>query len=524
MTEKNAQNVHDEIERKKKSMQPRFRNEVAFFNSILKMLTTSNFTMPDYCSDARARDNELIKTVKSESLMSGVVASAVSRDKNRGWLLSGPARQVATYSRKLHSVHDGEGWRKFVSLNSEAWYTTNFGYISEIVSRYKNGPSETMYNVDPTKCKLTGGVDPIATYHGGRKVVKLDNNEIIHGNSMPSIQENMKGVGFCAVERALQYLRLMLGINRHQLEKLGVKFPKGIILGKGIELEEWQSAFAEADEDDEEANRLYYEGVLALMTKNHEADLRLIPLSEMPDNFTLKDVVDIVMQVYSLAFGFPVGEFWSIQSGSFGRTGEMKEQQQQATAKGELDFALSYQEQLQSHFLPPSLDFQFDQRNDRGDLVKAESDRMISEMILKAYETGGEWGYKYQSTTTDEDGNVTAGEREDTSVISKDEARELFAVNGILIPKSWTKADEDTTTSDLQEVRDNLLSRPTLVDVIRQNPKDPIVTYAWNYKGGFARSELSDETRKVLDGYYFPTGKVKVLWQEGSQILQKRYW
>jgi hypothetical protein len=537
MTEKDMQAVDDTIERKKSSMQPRFKSEVAFFNSMLRMIDKSNFKLPEYSSDARSRDTELIRLAKSESLLSGVIASAVSRDKNRGWLLSGPARQVSSFSRKFHGVHDGEGWRKFVSLNSEAWYTTNFGYISEIASRYKNGPVESLYNVDPTHCKLTGSYPTVATYHGGKKVVKLSSGDIIHGNSMPSILAKMKGVGFCAVERAMAYLRLAIGLNRHQLEKLGVKLPKGIILGKGIELDEWKAAFAEAEEDDDEKNRLYYEGVVALMSKNHESDLKIISLSEIPDNFQLKDFIDITMQAYALAFGYPVGEFWSIASGSFGRTGEMKEQQQQATAKGELDFALSFQEQLSTHVLPPSLDFQFDQRNDRGDLIKAEADRMAYDIITDAYHKGLEIGYKYQTAPESEETDGfeepeeieteerarKEAEREETSLISRDEARELMAARGLL-PKEWTQADEDTATTDLQEVRDRLLTTPALFDVIRQNTSDPIISYAWNYKTDFTRSELKEATRNTLDSYYFPTGKIKILWQDGSELLRKRYW
>jgi len=500
----NLLEVEQKIERATRSKQPRFKkNADETMRAILDMIYRADTVLPKYSSDTRKRDRELLRFSRSEPLLSGVVSSAVSRDKNRGWLLTGPARQVSSFSKKLHSVHDGEGWRQFVSLNANSWYTTDFGYASEIGFRYRDGPAETMWNLDPTRCRLSGIPKAPLTYYPNSGQVPLVRDEYIHGNSMPSPEEQMKRAGFCAVERCLDFTRLMIGVNRHQLEKLGVSPPKGILLGKGINKDEYDQAIAQANEDASNREQLYYRGVLLLFTRNVDAALDFIGLSELPDNFELAQFVDVLMQGYALAFGYPVGEFWSIQSGSFGRTGEMKEQQQQATAKGELDFALSFQEQLQTFFLPATVNFQFDQRNDRGDLVRAEADWQAWKIIKEAY---------------------TSENSAEGPLLTKEEARELMVGQGLL-PAEMTNTDEDLAISDLKEVREKALSQPEVIDAINNMPDEPIVIYKCNPKehdGSLFKRKIPDRALHVLRKYSFPPGDVQVLWDKGSEAVKQR--
>jgi hypothetical protein len=502
--------MHDElaqkIERATRSKQPRFKrtaDEAA--RMIINLAMRADKELPVYSSDTRYRDTALLNLVRSEPLLAGVVSSAVSRDKNRGWLLTGPARQVSSYSRKLHGAHDGEGWRQFVSMNALSWYATNFGYASEIGFRYVDGPAETLWHIDPARCRLTGINNPSMYYYPNTGKVPLKRNEFIHGNSLPSVEEKMNRAGFCAVERALEFSRLMIGINRHQLEKLGVAPAKGFLLGKGITRDEYDQAVQQANEDAQNRNLNYYKGVLAFFTRNVDAAIELIGLSQLPDNFELNQFIDVVMQAYALAFGYPVGEFWSIHSGSFGRTGEMKEQQQQATAKGELDFALSFQEQLQTYFLPSTVNFQFDQRNDRGDLVRAEANFRAWQIIKEAYE---------------------AGLKEGQSLIDRDEARRLMVELGIL-PAEMTSEEEDTTASDLKEIRGRMLSQPEIVEAIQAMPDEPIVMYKYapeEFKTPSPNKikKISKNAMSVLGQYYFPPGDVQLLWDSGLEATKQR--
>ena len=510
-----------------KSKQQKSAYEI--MNHFMNMIIRADERLPRYSADTRERDGKLLQLIRSESMLAGTVSSAVSRDTNRGWTLSGTARQVGVYSNKLHSVNEGSGWRRFVSLNATSWYGTNVGYASEIGFRFKGGPAETMWFLDPTAIRQTGLTKPPMYFYpkkGGK--VPLNNSEYIHGNSMPAVETSLKFAGFCAVERAMNFIRLMIGLNRHQLEKLGVALPKGILLGKGITREEFTNAVEQANEDAKNKNQSYYKGILGIFAENVGADLELIALSTLPDNFTLQEFVDVIMQVYALAFGFPVGEFWSIASGSFGRTGEMKEQQQQATAKGELDFALSFQEQLQTFFLPSTVNFQFEQRNDKGELIKAEADRMEFDIIKDAYSTGLKEEAELliaETSIVDEEGNTIdlKNSREELMLISKNEARQKLAMSGI-IPSEWTEEIEDVETTDLKEIRERLLDTTEIAKVAYQSPNEPIVLYSYNTQAKIKNSKASEEARRYISKFYYPPGKLAILWNSGSEIIKNRYW
>lgn len=490
-----------------KSIQPRFKDEYELFGQILAMIQRSNTVIPLYKADTRERDKALLSFYRSEPLLSGVISSAVSRDKNRGWTLTGAARQVSSFGQKLHNVHDGEGWRTFVSMNATAWYATDLGYASEIGFRTKGGVPETMWHMDSTRLKLTGNPkEPLYYYPGAGGKVALKRNEYIHGNSMPSIEENMKRAGFCALERALEFTRLMIGLNQHNLEKIGAAPPKGILLGKGISKNEFDRAVEQANEDAENKGQKVYRDVMMLFSSNPDASIDLLALSQLPDNFSMKQFIEVIMQGYALAFGYPVGEFWAIETGSFGRAGELKEQQQQATAKGELDFSLSFQEQLQTFFLPDTVNFQFDQRNDRGDLVKSEVDKVAFDMVIEAF----------QAQSTNEEGVIE-------TLISRDEARILLADLGI-IPDEWANDDKQETTSDLQEMRQRALETPEVIKSAYDNPDEPIISYSFGTDQKVHNYRRDDDVlRKIMKNYTFPVGYITVLWNKGEDAITKRF-
>jgi len=441
------------------------QNGRRFLNSVVKLISRADEEIPPITTNSQKRDKALLTFVRSEPLLAGVVSSAVSRDKNRAWTLIGGSRQVGKYANLLHELNDGKGWRHFVSTMANSWYATNFGFIGEIGYESKNGSASTMWTVDPTKCLNTFEGD-VEYYSNFNSKVVFNKSEFIQGNSMPSPIEELNFLGHCSVDRALDFSRLMIGIISHQLEKLGVSPPKGILHGKGIKLKEWENALQQAEIDRENMGA-YYEGVLALFTDNTDADLKLIGLSQLPDNFSLKSFVDIIMQGYALAFGYPVGEFWAIESGSFGRAGEMEVQVKQATAKGELDFALNFQEQIQQNFLPSTVNFEFDTRNDSGDAVLIEANAKSVEMVVDLVKN---------------------------LIITVEEARVLLAEANI-IPNDWTDTDEDIVATDVQKVRTYFFENTKALKQI-QRTNEQIAVYRYSLDGGSVKYYNQDLLRR----------------------------
>lgn len=472
----------------------RFDNDEMMFRRIINMVSRSDVVLPPYEADTRKRDEALQTFWRSESLLASVLAASVARDKNRGWELRGGARLVSEFAKKLHSIHNSEGWRQFVSMNSTAWYTSNIGYVSEIgVDRNKK--SETMWHIDPVRLRMTGARDYPMYYYPATGKKRMRRETYIHGNSMPAIQEKMNYAGFCAVERALLFTRLMIGLHYHQLEKLGVAPPKGILFATGINRQEWESAIANFEETKQNQNLEAYDGVFGLFVKDTNAKLDLIGLSELPDNFNLRDWLDNIMKAYSLAFGTNVYQFWTPENGTFGRGKEIDAMRKNTTYMGELEFALSFQDQIQTYFLPPSVMFDFNMQNDDDLLEQEETNTMIINN-LKALK--------------------------DSGFIDESQGRYLLAKKGI-IPREWAEGIEDQslTITDLQQVRQRIKDNFEVRRYAHTFPDDPIVLYTYNNKREIMGNMIDSEK---LYEYEFPNGNVYVLYPSGEEMLKKVYY
>ena len=136
----------------------------------------------------------------------------------------------------------------------------------------------------------------------------------------------------------------------------------------------------------------------------------------------MREFMDMLMYGFALCFGYDPSEFWPVQFGAIGRGTETEVQHEKATGKGRLDFPLTFQEQLQE-FLPPTLEFMFDQRDEKGDLLHASVNQAWVNVV---------------KTMTD------------GSLLSIPEGRVLLAEYGV-IPASWAPTDTLSQT-DLDEV------------------------------------------------------------------------
>lgn len=464
----------------------RFKGEHLLLGRIYSALYAYDTELPEYRADARNRDKALSDFIKKESLISSVLSSAVSIDTNRKWTLSGTSRQVNKFSKILHSTHNGS-WRRFVSMLSTNFYSSNFGYAAELGKNKKSGAVETMWVLDPTRLKYTGDVKkPIVYYpRRGSKTDILD-EDVLFGNSMPSTEEAFNGLGFCAVERAMNFVRLMIGIYEHDLAKLGAKPPKGILHGRGIKPSEYTNAIEMWREAKENNNTDMYSDVFPFFTQSSNAQFDLIGFSSLPDNFDLKNFIDVIMQAFALAFGYDVGEFWSIQTGSFGRTGEMNLQQENTSYKGEQDFSLSLQEQLQNKVLPPSVLFSFNLRNDKGEQVRAEIMNQKAQTVINLYEAGLRYGQE--------------------PLINHEQALQMLYDYGV-ISQDFLDPNSDETFADLQtnrELKESLRSNYDVRRAAKVDSTEPIIQYEYN-----PVTNLSKNT---------------IVYESGDEMLKRKYY
>jgi hypothetical protein len=245
----------------------------------------------------------------------------------------------------------------------------------------------------------------------------------------------------------------------HDLERVGARMPKGLLLLNGITETQWEDSLKTRKFNLDSLEYKYYSDIQVLASAYETVDAKLVALSQLPENFDSKTFMDMVIFSYSLCFGYDPAEFWPVQFGSLGRGKEAEVSHQTTTSKGGLEFPIALQEQLQDE-LPDTLLFEFANRDDEGDILAAELQTTQSGIVTKLYESG-----------------LSAGE----PLITKDEARQLLVLNKI-IPEEWTTEEEKVKYTDVVRVKRDAERRLGTFQVQRaldKFPNDDIVTYVW---------------------------------------------
>lgn len=460
------------------SKQPRFTQRT--FSQFLRWIRSAIANEPAYEADSRKRTKWLQDFWKKESLLAGVINSVVMIDANRGWSLTGGRNQVRRYTNILHESEDGNGWRYFCKRGSLSFWTTDLGAITEIGRDGQGGPLRGLFNVDPALSRLTGDPDEPLQYFpsGGSKTQLWSPLDFFRNVSMPQLSETLHGLGFCALSRALNFAKLMFAIYEHDHEMLGSKMMKGLLLLHNITEDQWTTAMEARKESLEALEREFYGGIQVLASEGGEfnPDAKLVALSQLPVGFNQETMTNVLMYGYALCFGYDPREFWPVSQGPLGTGKETEAQAEKATSKGGGDYRLSFQESFQRE-IPETLHFEFDERDDQGELLQAQVRQAKADV------------------------NKTLSElREDLGgVLTVEELRQLLAQDG-LIPEEWTLQEEDVTATDEESLRQRLLDMPAIRRACEQYENDPIVRYLW------------------------PQNRETVLWSSGSEALRPRVW
>ncbi len=465
------------------SRQPRFQTTgeraAYIWRHLLERWTKDTIQqIPAYSPSSRTLDKWLSDFWRTETLLSGVVNSVVSIDKNRGWSLTGGRNQVSRFQRVLREVEGGGGWRRFASLQSESFWTTNIGAIAEIGRVGNDGPLGALYHVDPTKCQLTGDIEtPLEYTPTNGKAQRWSPLDYMRAASLPMVQEEYHQLGYCAVMRAIQFTVLMVAIYRHDREMLFSLMPKGLLLMSGIDEGDWEDAMQVNAERLTAKEREFYAGLSIFFSgMGGEIDAKLVSLSQLPHGFNMHEWTTLLMNGYALVFGYDAREFWPVSGGSLGTGRETEVQALKATGKGGLDFALNFQDNLQRE-LPPTLFFEFEQRDDSGEEAQYRAIQAYAEAVNSMARPSAP-GYE--------------------ETLSAEQRRVLYAEAGF-IPEEWTFIEDDVTATDTENVeRDRLLAQPNILRACEQFPQEPIIRLSWHWRRGY---------------------QAKTLWQAGAQAL-----
>lgn len=472
--------------------------------SFATMLKWAEENPPPYIADTRELDLWMQNFVRREPHLGGVVAQATSLIRNRGFSVTAGKVQANRVKAMIHDsdrrkgARWGEGWRHFITRCARAFYATNMGSIVELGRDEAPkvaggvataGPLRAMWSTDSSRfvMRSRGTANypldeyPLAYNPTKGKPQFWQWPDFFRVVANPSLEESMNGAGYCAVAMVRDLAEIMIAVYRHDKERLGAKAPKGLLLLQNVSQEMWQQAMRanEANMSAKERELFSLVSVLATMGID-QIDAKLVPLSQLPDGWDQGVMVELLMYLYALCFGFPPDEFWPIKSGSFGRGEEALLGIERATAKGDTDFFSAFQERFQLE-LPATVLWEYDQRDDRGRAVEAEVANLWADVANKLYGVVGAEG----------------------PLLTKQQTLTLL-VDHEVIPPEFSEAIEEVIATDVEMARLNLL-RERLMDTsdyVRRAvvafPQEPIVRYQW------------------------PSNREIVLWERGEDAMRRK--
>jgi hypothetical protein len=438
----------------------------------------------DYKPDSRTRDAWLRTVWKQEPHVAGVLNSVIAIDKNRNWTLTGTQRQVVLYNNVLRYADDNLGWREFVSVSAENFYSTDMGTVVEVGRSGRMGPMRGIYNVDSTKVRLTGDrLYPIEYFQDGGKSDKWYWADFFRQPSMPSGDDRFHRLGFCAISRAIELIMLLLSVYEYDQESLLAKAPKGLLLLHNIGEQQWEDALAARREKMNAMGQDYFSGVIVLAQEGmDQIDAKLVGLSQLPSGFDREVVTNQIMYGLSLIFGYPPDEFWPVQYGALGRGRETEIHYMRAISKGGGDYTLGMQDKLQQE-MPDTVVFEFDKRDPETDLAEANMHLAWAKVADLLYNKG-------------------------EGTMDREEVRSILAAKGV-INAEMTEMLEATVATGSGVVRDRIQQR-MLQDEYRDRlavvrsadlfPKEPIIRV------------------------HYPSGKVETIFERAEDIYNRTLW
>jgi len=277
------------------------------------------------------------------------------------------------------------------------------------------GPVLGIAHLDSQACQLTGDpVYPVIYYNSvTKKPHKLHCTRVVHMVDMPSPNDAMLNVGFCAVSRVLASSSILLKLAKYKNEKLDDLPEAGLLIFNNILPQRWDDARADYRRQREMRGQQYWANVMTFFSLDpaQQASAELLSFSQLPDSFDEMQTTEIYVNILSLAFGVDVREFWPMSAGPLGTGAETTVQHQKAKGKGIGDIISTLEWAINWHILPSSVEFSFDFQDDEEDKLRADIEDVKITSILKMADT------------------VTDALGATVSIATRDEIRQMLADN-----------------------------------------------------------------------------------------------
>lgn len=361
---------------------------------------------------SRARDRFNREQLHTDSLIAGVTYGEVQRIKNMPYTLtheSDSQDELAKWQEILQLADFGNGFPSFVAKVALDFLSCDNGAFFEILGEgqtaiidvpiqqqvMENGRQITKSYTTQilAKGERTGEASGIAYLDSGQvwrtmnpewpyiytnpytgRMTTLHWTRVYGQADFEQGYELARGIGLCAVSRAYPALRQLKSVNRYFFEKITGRSPEIFFANQPVNKLD-QAIQTSLFNNDNKGFSVFQDPIILAPKSGgvgaQELKFGKIGLLDIPDGFSYREQVEIIVQTIANDFGVDVREIWAaMQSGATKADAEI--QDIKTTGKGRASILSMVENALNWRVLPPEITFTFDEVDDLSDKRKAE--------------------------------------------------------------------------------------------------------------------------------------------------------
>lgn len=329
------------------------------------------------------RDRFLIDFSRSESMASSAVFSMATRIGTLNYELNGPPR-AKKYSQELLNKPGltGDNLSQIVQKLSSDLDTSDNGAFLELwragspeKAPPRGAPVVGFAHLDSRLCWRSFDQEFPVWYTNPvtGQIRKLHRDRVVYASDNPQPVEMARGIGFCAISRALRMIRVFKNMQIFVDEKVSGRFTRALGAISGVSAGQVKRALENHDKDADNKGYVVYNDIPFLIDPSTEGrnDIKILlqDLASVPDGFSFRDDADLYAYILAFCFGVDAREFWpATQSGA--TKADATVQNMKARGRG-IGNRIQTVEMMLRAALPESITFEYDFTDDDQDEMQA---------------------------------------------------------------------------------------------------------------------------------------------------------
>ena len=307
-------------------------------------------------------------------LLAGTISTVAAKVATTGWYFEGPERTANFYRRiLLEQIGFGAGYMFDIMQGVWDYLTQDAGWSWERIrlgGADHQGAAIGFAHLDAARVFPTLDPEYPVRYNDVEgNPTEADTFPLLHRSQVirivdsPTPNQLRRGIGFCAVSRALTTAHILMDIATYERERLSDLPPAGLLLINNLTRPQWEDLSKGYDvKQRQQGNRVWRDVMVAFgLDPSLPLKAELMSFRQVPEHFDKKQTTEIAVYSFALAFRVDPRDLWPVSSGTLGTATEAEVMHLKAKAKGPGLILAGIERALNDGLsIPPSLSFKFD--------------------------------------------------------------------------------------------------------------------------------------------------------------------